>query len=120
MRSRGTKFENNECFEQTIKTSGKVIAGLHQRPEYNIDIDNNQPILSLFPEAIWPEEIDVNQLQQEIVELFSTNFTRHTWLITLANGQVELAFDSGTIACKDFSQTPNIYEIELELVLKVF
>ncbi len=116
LRSRGTKFENNECFEQTIKTSGKVIAGLHQRPEYNIDIDNNEPILSFFPDAIWPEEIDVNQLQQEIVELFSTNFTRHTWLITLANGQVELAFDSGTIACKDFSQTPNIYEIELELV----
>lgn len=116
LRSRGTKFKNNECFEQTIKTSGKVIAGLHQRPEYNIDIDNNEPILALFPDAIWPEEIDVNQLQQEIVELFSTNFTRHTWLITLANGQVELAFDSGTIACKDFSQKPNIYEIELELV----
>ena len=41
LRSRGTKLNNVECFEQTIKTSGRVIAGLHQRPEYNIDIKIN-------------------------------------------------------------------------------
>ena len=29
--------------EQTIKTAGVVIAGLHQRPEYNVDIENNFP-----------------------------------------------------------------------------
>ena len=116
LRSRATKHGNSECFEQTIKTSGKVIAGLHQRPEYNVELDNNDPILSLFPESIWRKGTDVNTLQQDIVELFSTNFTRHTWLITLANAQVELAFDSGNIACKGFDSKPSIYEIELELV----
>jgi triphosphatase len=116
LRSRGTKLNNVECFEQTIKTSGRVIAGLHQRPEYNIDIKNNEPIISLFPKSIWQEGTDLKQLQQDIIELFSTNFTRHTWLITLESAQVELAFDSGNIACKDFDRKPSIYEIELELV----
>ncbi len=116
LRSRGTRHNNNECFEQTIKTSGKVVAGLHQRPEYNIDIKNNEPIISLFPKSIWQAGTDLKQLQQDIIELFSTNFTRHTWLITVEGAQVELAFDSGSIACKDFDGKPSIYEIELELV----
>ncbi|WP_019028428.1 inorganic triphosphatase [Colwellia piezophila] len=117
LRTRGTICADEiECFEQTIKTSGTVIAGLHQRPEYNVDIDNDKPILALFPKSIWQPNIDCQQLQQQIVELFSTNFTRHTWLVDIGNAQVEIAFDSGEIVCQGFEQKPAIYEIELELV----
>ncbi len=117
LRTRGTQCDGDvELFEQTIKTSGRVTAGLHQRPEYNVDIDNDKPILALFPSSIWQETTDLNQLQQDIIELFSTNFTRHTWLITLDNTQVELAFDSGEIACQGFDIKTSIYEIELELL----
>ena len=117
LRTRGTQaLQQGVSFEQTIKTSGTVIAGLHQRPEYNVDIDDAKPILALFPEAIWRPATDIKQLQQEIVELFSTNFTRHTWLVTLSNAQVEIAFDSGEVACQGHSHKPRIYEIELELV----
>ena len=117
LRTRGTQALHQDVrFEQTIKTSGTVIAGLHQRPEYNVDIDDAKPILALFPEAIWRPATDIKQLQQEIVELFSTNFTRHTWLVTLSNAQVEIAFDSGEVACQGHSNKPRIYEIELELV----
>ena len=117
LRTRGTQsLHQGVRFEQTIKTSGTVIAGLHQRPEYNVDIDDDKPILSLFPEAIWQPATDIKQLQQEILELFSTNFTRHTWLVTLSDAQVEIAFDSGEVACQGHSNKPRIYEIELELV----
>ena len=117
LRTRGTA-SHGECerFEQTIKTSGTVIAGLHQRPEYNVDINDAKPILSLFPESLWQSGTDVNQLQQQIIELFSTNFTRHTWLITFDDAQVELAFDYGEIACHSYEHKPIINEVELELI----
>jgi len=117
LRTRGTVSDGGvECFEQTIKTSGTIIAGLHQRPEYNIDIKDDKPILTLFPSSLWQAGVDVNQLQQNIIELFSTNFSRHTWLVTLADAQVEIAFDSGEVACQGYDNKPSIYEIELELV----
>jgi triphosphatase len=117
LRTRGTQcLGEAERFEQTIKTSGTIIAGLHQRPEYNVDIDNNKPIIALFPHSIWQPDTDISQLQQQIVELFSTNFTRHTWLVSLADAQVEIAFDYGEVACQGYSNKPRIYEIELELV----
>lgn len=117
LRTRGTKcFNEAQRFEQTIKTSGTVIAGLHQRPEYNIDILDAQPIISLFPNSIFQSNIDINLLQQQIVELFSTHFTRHTWLVSYADAQVEIAFDCGEVACQSYANKPRIYEIELELV----
>jgi triphosphatase len=119
LRTRGTVSDGGTTsYEQTIKTSGTVIAGLHQRPEYNVNIQDDKPILALFPNSIWQTSkgLDVTELQQNIIELFSTNFTRHTWLITLADAQVEVAFDSGEVACQDFDIKPRIFEIELELV----
>jgi len=117
LRTRGTKIiGESECFEQTIKTSGTVIAGLHQRPEYNVDINNDKPILDLFPSSIWKPNTDIQQLQNKIIELFSTHFTRHTWLVNIEKTQVEIAFDCGEIACIRHTNKPRIYEVELELV----
>ncbi len=117
LRTRGTKcFGEAKRFEQTIKTSGTIIAGLHQRPEYNVDIGDAKPIIALFPPTIFQPNIDTNLLQHQIVELFSTHFTRHTWLVSLADAQIEIAFDCGEVACQDYANKPRIYEIELELV----
>jgi triphosphatase len=117
LRTRGTKCFGEAChFEQTVKTSGTIIAGLHQRPEYNVDIDNEKPIIALFPHTIWQSKTNIIQLQQQIVELFSTHFTRHTWLVNVDDTQVEIAFDCGEIACQNYLNKPRIYEIELELV----
>ena len=117
LRTRGTKcFDETKRFEQTIKTSGTIIAGLHQRPEYNVDIGDAKPIVSLFPDIIFQPNIDISLLQQQIVELFSTHFTRHTWLVSSAGAQIEIAFDCGEVACQNYVKKPRIYEIELELV----
>jgi len=101
--------------EQTIKTAGQVVGGLHSRPEYNVDIATEQPDLSLFPDEIWQPEQSVNRLQDDLITLFSTNFKRCTWLITDTNDNViELAYDQGEIVSGE--QQEVIDEIELELV----
>lgn len=101
--------------EQTIKTAGQHLGGLHQRPEYNIDIDDVTPELSLFPENIWPANININTWQQDLIVLFSTDFSRCIWTVTCDDGsQIELAFDVGTITSSE--RVLPICEIELELL----
>lgn len=117
LRTRGTKKANETVqYEQTIKKPGQVIAGLHQRPEYNVDIDSVDPVLTLFPHSLWQNPEQVPSLQQNITELFSTHFTRETWLINYQEATIELAFDDGEIACENFSKKPKIFELELELI----
>jgi len=100
--------------EQTIKTSGKVVAGLHQRPEYNVTVDVCSPQLSLFPDSIWPNDLDTGQLEQELLPIFSTNFVRNQWLLSVdEHTEVEVCFDSGLIESNGKQQ--KIAEIELEL-----
>ncbi len=103
-------------YEQTIKTAGKVVGGLHQRPEYNVDIANSKLDLSLFPVKIWPENVDVMTLQQSLQVIFSTNFSRQTWLIHQDENIIELALDKGEICTTQGKPTVTINEVEIELV----
>ncbi|MDR9829493.1 inorganic triphosphatase [Vibrio sp. FNV 38] len=104
----------DEVFVQTIKTSGRVVAGLHQRPEYNAEHTSNRPELTLHPADIWPEGRTVEEVQAQLVPIFTTNFTREQWLISMADGsQIEVAFDQGLVEAGD-KQDP-ICEVELEL-----
>ena len=105
---------NNDHIEQTIKTAGQVVGGLHSRPEYNVDIVSEFPILSLFPNEIWHQSQSVSTIQRDLVALFDTNFKRCTWLITDAVGNVvELAFDQGEITSSENKES--IHELEFEL-----
>ena len=105
----------NNHIEQTIKTAGQVVGGLHSRPEYNVDIETTSPNLALFPSEIWQQSQSVSNIQNGLLTLFSTDFTRCTWLITDANNNViELAYDHGEITSAE--QQEPIDEIELELV----
>jgi triphosphatase len=104
----------DDVYVQTVKTSGRVVAGLHQRPEYNAEHDSNSPNLSLHPQDIWPLGRELSLLQSEIEAIFSTNFTREQWLIGMADGsQIEVAFDQGKVI-SGTSEDP-ICEVELEL-----
>ncbi|MCZ4294289.1 inorganic triphosphatase [Vibrio sinaloensis] len=104
----------DDVYVQTVKTSGRVVAGLHQRPEYNAEHDSNDPQLTLHPSDIWPTGKDIATLQSELQPLFSTNFTREQWLIGMPDGsQVEVAFDQGMVEANG-KQAP-ICEVELEL-----
>ncbi|WP_087018886.1 inorganic triphosphatase [Thaumasiovibrio subtropicus] len=99
---------------QTLKTAGRVVAGLHQRPEYNAELSDNQLNLSLHPADAWPDSFDINRLQADLEPLFSTNFERQQWLVALNDGsQIEIAFDQGEVIAGE--QRDPICEVELEL-----
>ncbi|MFA3791622.1 inorganic triphosphatase [Aliiglaciecola sp. SL4] len=100
--------------EQTVKTAGKSIGGLHQRPEYNVSIDSLSPSLELFDPSIWPRDITLAELQEKIIPIFNTDFKRKAFLLRLSDGtDVELVLDKGTVSTTDNSA--DICEMELEL-----
>lgn len=107
---------NQQHYEQTIKTSGVVVGGMHKRPEYNVDLESKQLNLSLFPKEIWPDKVNIFVLQQSLKVIFSTNFIRQTWLIHQGENIIELALDQGEICTASEKPTLNINEIEIELV----
>ncbi|MEP1448287.1 MAG: CYTH domain-containing protein [Paraglaciecola sp.] len=110
----------NQKYEQTLKTAGKSIGGLHQRPEYNVDLDESKqqsvkvPNLRLFPRSAWPESIEVDDIQSEIETLFTTHFHRSVYLLEYSQGDVvELVWDLGEI--ESGGKSIPICELELEL-----
>ncbi|WP_261834696.1 CYTH and CHAD domain-containing protein [Vibrio ishigakensis] len=104
----------DDVFVQTVKTSGRVVAGLHQRPEYNAEHSSNNPDPSLHPDDIWPEGRSVAELSEQLTPIFATNFNRELWLIGMADGsQVEVVFDQGEVVAGE--NTTPICEVELEL-----
>ena len=101
-------------YEMTMKTSGQVTGGLHQRPEYNIALREPVLDLALLPAEIWPEGLDVAALGQQVHPLFSTNFNRETWVIHQGSSRIELALDQGEVSAGELREP--ICELELELL----
>ena len=104
----------NQQYEQTVKTKGQVVGGLHQRPEYNVDLDSASPDLSKFDPQIWGEPFDVKAVNDKLQGLFSTHFERTTFEISTKDYALELVFDLGEV--KREQDSLPICEIELELV----
>lgn len=101
-------------FEQTLKLAGQQHGAAHIRPEYNVPASGVVPELSTFPAEVWPAGTDVAALQQQLVELFRTDFVRETLLLqTKAGARIELVFDQGFVAGGGAQES--ICELELEL-----
>lgn len=108
-----TRQKQNQ-FEQTLKLSGQQHGAAHIRPEYNVPVSGVTPVLSAFPAEVWPPDTDVAGLQQQLIELFRTDFVRQTLLLTTNQGaRIELVFDQGVVA--GGGQQEVICELELEL-----
>ena len=103
----------DDQYEMTIKTAGSVVGGLHQRPEYNVELKKPTLKLSAFPKEIWPEGCKVAALQKALLPLFSTNFMREKWVITYQQSEIELGLDQGEVVAGELSEP--LSEIELEL-----
>lgn len=84
-------------YEMTIKTAGKVIGGLHQRPEYNVEIDKPEINLLAIPAEIWPKDTDIDRLQSQLIPLFYTDFSREKWIVTYHGSEIEIVLDQGSI-----------------------
>ncbi|GGB54129.1 CYTH domain-containing protein [Shewanella inventionis] len=104
----------DEQLEQTIKTAGSVVGGIHSRPEYNVSIDQKRPNLSLFPNEIWPVGYNINEVNSALECIFETNFNRQTWHINTQDSIVEVALDIGEIVANGKNEP--ICELEFELL----
>jgi triphosphatase len=91
---------------QTLKTASATSGGLHQRQEWEQEINGDSPDISKLPLEIIPE---LKSLQQ----VFVTDFTRRQWDIELDGAHIEMVLDQGTVSAA--SQQLPICEIELEL-----
>ena len=116
LRIRGSQHE----YEQTIKTAGNGVAGLAQRPEYNVALGKGLsspptiPDLSLFPAEIWPVNFNLLDAQAQLHCLFETHFSRTVYLLSYdQHSQIELVWDRGLIKANDKQE--DINEVELEL-----
>ncbi len=105
---------DNDRYEMTIKAAGRVVGGLHQRPEYNIPLESNALDLARFPAEIWPQGVEVSALQQAVQPLFSTDFLREKWVVTHGESEIELALDQGEVKSGELSEP--LCELELELL----
>ncbi|MGI2192508.1 inorganic triphosphatase [Shewanella baltica] len=100
--------------EQTIKTAGQVVGGIHSRPEYNVTIQADSPDLSLFPAGIWPADADLAATQAQLTCIFHTDFYRRAWHVQIDNSVVEVALDIGEITAN--GQQEALCELEFELL----
>lgn len=102
------------CYEMTMKIAGRVVGGLHQRPEYNIDISKPELELDRFPAEVWPEGELPATLAEQVQPLFSTDFWREKWLVNEGKSRIEIALDLGEVKAGEFQEP--ICELELELL----
>jgi triphosphatase len=100
-------------FEITLKRDKKTIAGLHERAEFNADLPNSVPNLTVLPHSALPANCDIERLQQDLLPLFSTDFKRQVWLISFASSEIEVALDQGEIHSN--GKIKIIQEVELEI-----
>lgn len=106
--------QKNGRFEQTIKLAGQQHGALQVRPEYNVPCTDVVPVLANFPAEIWPTATDLSLLQQQLTELFRTDFLRQSWQLVLPQAEVEVVYDNGEVRAGERRQA--ISELEIELL----
>lgn len=96
---------------QTVKAESRDMAGLFARPEWELPIANDEPVID-NPRIPLQAMIPPGELQQ-LSPIFRIVVTRQKRMITLPEAQVELVFDRGEIQAE--GETGQICEVELEL-----
>ncbi|MBT0585380.1 CYTH domain-containing protein [Alteromonas oceanisediminis] len=100
-------------FEQTLKTHGSTTGGLHQRGEYNIQLQEPTPDLTLFSRVEWPDDAEPSTLTKSLSLRFKTDFERNEYTLRFNDAVIELVFDRGEVSAD--GDTVPIDEVEIEL-----
>ncbi|WP_194270638.1 CYTH and CHAD domain-containing protein [Glaciimonas soli] len=109
----------NRDWIQTLKGGGQVTAGLHQREEWESEVDGPHLDLPALNDLVghdtsWAKILAVPKLADKLIPIFTTTFRRTTWQLQSAHGdEVELALDQGDVQ-HGATRIP-ISEVELEL-----
>lgn len=111
----GLRLRNeNGRWLQTVKCTGQVKNGLHQREEWEHALTSKQFDLIQLKQTPLVDMIDDPTIWPRLKPVFTTDFERQILQLTLAdNTEVELAYDRGEVHTETFAKP--IHEIELEL-----
>lgn len=104
----------SDRYEMTMKIAGRVVGGLHQRPEYNIELSKPELALDRLPAEVWPNGELPADLADRVQPLFSTDFLREKWLVEIGDSRIEIALDLGEVKAGEHQEP--ICELELELL----
>lgn len=99
---------------QTVKATGKVTNGLHQRQEWEHPLTGEAFDIERLRQTPIQQIIEQPNLWRQVQPVFQTDFVRQALQLTLDDGtQVELAYDRGQIVAGERQAV--IHEVELEL-----
>ena len=94
---------------QTIKANGTAGVGLFVRPEWEMPVSDDVPVL----DHTTPLRAMLGDLADEIAPLFEVNVERLTWIVHEGDAEIELVLDGGEVISG--ARRDRICEIELEL-----
>ena len=99
----------------TVKAAGKSENGLSRRQEWEAP---TTPGALDFSGLVDDTELAASlmALRAELKPLFRTDFERHSWLLTHADANIEVALDQGHISVPGTALCEVILELELELL----
>ena len=100
----------------TVKTAGTVFGGLARRSEWEAPTPPGRfDFAALVDDTALAAELQA--LASALVPVFTTDFTRRSWLITHRKAQIEVALDRGRITSVtvDGPRSQPLLELELEL-----
>ncbi|BDC39592.1 CYTH domain-containing protein [Paraburkholderia steynii] len=104
---------------QTYKTVGTSSGGLHSRHEWEMPIKGNALEIDALLAACddEPSKEALRSARDDLIPLFSTNFSRTSWHVRIEGADVEAAIDQGEVVAVVHGETRRapICEIELEL-----
>lgn len=99
----------------TLKIAGRVVGGLHQRPEYNIPLKALSWRWKSFRLKSGRRVNCRRSLLRTYSRFFSTDFERERWVVKEGDSEIEIALDRGEVKAGEHQNKP-ICELELELL----
>ncbi|MGE0679963.1 MAG: CHAD domain-containing protein [Candidatus Binatia bacterium] len=98
---------------QTVKTEGSVVAGLHERPEWEQETAENTLMLQALPDPMLHQFFAEDTVRMALQPVFTTEFSRSRRMLELNGDVIEFSLDRGEIRAGE--RTQPISEVELEL-----
>ncbi|MGJ8647896.1 MAG: CYTH domain-containing protein [Marinomonas colpomeniae] len=103
----------NGKFIQTVKTRGSNRIGMHARGEWEWLVPSDKLDFSLFKDVPLPNELEDMSWQDQLFEVYRTDFERQVWNIESQGSKIEVVCDQGLVTSPYGEDA--ICELELEL-----
>jgi inorganic triphosphatase YgiF len=99
---------------QTLKIGGTSDSAFSRRGEWEAPLKTNALDAAMLAHTPWPSMDPDGALLQALSPVFTTDFERLSWVVTLQDAKLEIALDRGQVVM-DGHSTP-LCELEIELL----